>query len=158
MYPLYEDIRTALGVPKWIDRNGVPRYCDFSPEIAGQIYYDWVSLMTVECQSCGKTFQCSNAISYFEAFTKNRDHEGDPIANEPKDMVLWVAGWGDAPWHDSEGNECGFDAQCAGTTMSTDFTNLRVWRRQMSKWVELENPMQYLGPAEVAQCLSSSAT
>lgn len=32
MYPLYRDLRERLGTPKWIDREGVPRYSDFTPD------------------------------------------------------------------------------------------------------------------------------
>ncbi len=149
MYPLYEDIRTRLGAPKWIDRNGAPRYDDFTPKAAAGIYCDWVALMTVECQVCGKTFQCANAADFANSVIEQRYGRG-PKENTAPEMVGWVAGWGDAPWHDDDGDECGFESQCAGTTMSTDFTTLRVWSRdiygtgnEFDGWSECSEPELY---------------
>lgn len=156
MYPLYRDIRERLGPPVWIDKHGVPRYSDFSPQEASEIYCDWVALMTVKCQSCGKTFQCANSASYVNLFIERR-YGRFPSENTAKEMVPCIAGWGDAPWHDQYGDECGFESQCAGTTMTTDFENLRVWFRdrdgknnEFEVWAEISEPENFLllEPAE----------
>jgi hypothetical protein len=153
MYPIYRDIREAMGTPKWIDKHGVPRYSEFHPQDAADIYGDWVALMTVECQACGKTFQCANSISHPHHCMRNH-RDGNFPANDAPSMIPIIAGWGDAPWHDNDGNECTFDAQCSGTTMSTDWTNLRVWHKdwrskgnEFDDWVEISDPECYLRDA-----------
>lgn len=144
MYPTYRDLREALETPKWWDCQGVPRYCDFSPDVAGEIYCEWVSLMTVVCQDCEAEFQCSNAISLTDAWLRDKD-----LKNVAEDMVPRVAHWGDAPWHDVDNTPKADGPQCAGTTMSTDFKDLRVWHRKGFDWVEVENPMQYMDALHV---------
>lgn len=158
MYPLYKDLKTRLGPPKWYDQNGTPRYDDFTPKEAAQIYSEWVALMTIECQACGKAFQCANAVAYWDL--KIRQPYGrEPKANDAPNMVPWVAGWGDAPWHDADGDECGFDSQCSGTTMSTDWTSLRVWFRddkgQDDGWSEISDPEDYLQSPTSAHALET---
>jgi hypothetical protein len=152
MYPLYRDIREKLGIPKWIDRNGVPRYSEFSPDQAAEIYCDWVALMEVECQCCQKVFLCANAASYSHRMIEKR-YGVWPKANTPEEMLQYVEGWGDAPWHDADGNECGFSSQCAGTTMTTDHEVIKVWRRDYNSkdgefpgWVEVPKADQQEAP------------
>ena len=53
----YEDIRSRIDEPpKWWDENGVPRYCDFGPLEAANIYATEIMLLLIECQSCGRQF------------------------------------------------------------------------------------------------------
>lgn len=137
MYPLYRDIRERLGPPLWIDKHGVPRYCEFTPDAAAEIYCDWVALMTVKCQACDRLFQCANAVWYAGLIIESGNI---PHPNDAPHMIPLLARWGDAPWHDGEGDECGFDGQCAGTTMTTDWIALRVWKRDRFEWWEISEP------------------
>jgi hypothetical protein len=131
MYPLYKDIRQGMGVPKWIDKHGVPRYSGFNPKDAAEIYNDWVVLMEVECQSCQKTFRCATSLAWYQ--------EESTI----EEVMNHLFGWGDAPWHDADGNEAGFESQCAGTTMSTKCIAVELWHKVMSEWREMEIPETY---------------
>lgn len=156
MYPLYQELREALGAPRWIDRNGVPRYLDFHPGAAAEIYCDWVALMDVECQSCGKRFLCANAIDHCQVAVEFLRRGEDLPPNTTSVMIPVVAHWGDAPWHDWHGDPCGFESQCPGTTMTTEFHNLRVWHRnrdhskhnEFEGWDEISEPHLYLEQRE----------
>ncbi len=127
MYPLYRDLREKLGEPLWHDQHGVPRYAEFHPSLLG-IYDEWAALFVVECQSCGRTFPCAKGIS------KMSDHRRIVElfeALKTADGALYnLIVWGDAPWHDFEGNQASFDSQCAGTTMTTSVVDiLQLWHR-----------------------------
>ena len=53
----YEDIRSRIAEePKWWDENGVPRYCDFSPQAVADIYARQAALVEIACQNCGQLF------------------------------------------------------------------------------------------------------
>ena len=57
MKPSYTDIEKRIKEkPKWYDKNGVPRYDDFHPDLAPNIYAEQVVLMKVKCQYCGRSF------------------------------------------------------------------------------------------------------
>lgn len=147
MYPLYKDIRRGMGIPKWIDSNGVPRYSEFHPSDACKIYCDWVAFLTVECQSCGKMFKCANAVAYYRLAMDKYP----PESNSVEHVAPYVIGWGDAPWHGFDGDEVGFDSQCAGTTMCAEVIDARLFRSdhrnkegEFEGWIEIENPMQYI--------------
>lgn len=141
MYPLYRDIKERLGKPVWYDRHGVPRYSEINPSDAAEIYCDCVVQLRVRCQDCGKVFNCvtaaskcnlnfSNPVTWFEEF------QSDPLKHS--------AGWGDAPWHDADGDECGFESQCAGTTMRTDWNVVTWWLKENFDWVEKPVPPEYI--------------
>lgn len=149
MYPLYKELREKLGEPLWVDQNGVPRYCEFHPDIASEIYGDWVALMEVECQSCGKVFKCARGVCRVMEVIKSRGQV--QLENTAAQMIPYLIGWGDAPWHDADGNEAGFDNQCAGTTMSTDILSFRVWYKdrdgknnEFEGWAEVSDPEHWL--------------
>lgn len=132
MYPTYRDIRTKLGAPLWTDQYGVPRYDEFSPELASEIYDDWVALLEVKCQSCEKVFTCSTCVAKFQMVIKRKD-----IVTE-EDIISQLIGWGDAPWHTFEGDEASMDGQCAGTTMTTSVIGAKVWRKDRFDWIEVD--------------------
>lgn len=147
MYPLYQEIRELLGTPLWIDEGGFPRYCDFHPDIACRIYGDWVALLEVECQACRKVFKCATSVGLRERFV-----DGKIIENTAPVIIPMLASWGDAPWHDNDGCECGFDSQCSGTTMTTVIRSIRVWFRdrgcvgggyEFQGWGEVSEPELY---------------
>lgn len=143
MYPLYKDIKARLGKPKWYDMNGVPRYDDFTPQDAAEIYGEVVALLNVRCQACGKVFKCANTYGLSHAARHAGGRIAEVMAEFKKDPLHFVTGWGDAPWHDSDGDECGFDSQCAGTTMSTDSRVVGFWKKESFEWVEQPIPDEY---------------
>lgn len=140
MYPLYKDIRTRLGAPKWIDGHGVPRYDDFTPHDAAEIYGDFVLVMEVKCQACGKIFKCVNSVAWYTMWIKSPGLE--PTTENVMNRLF---GWGDAPWHTHDGDEDDFDGQCAGTTMGTDYVARELWskRNKAHEWEQLPIPEEY---------------
>jgi hypothetical protein len=126
MYPLYSDIRSKLGTPKWHDQNGVPRYDDFHPSLLG-VYDKFAALFLVECQSCYSVFPC--AIGAPDLLFKDKE----VLKIETiEDFIDNYVVWGDAPWHNDE-------YQCAGTTMSSDVTEiLSAWRKDNFEWSQVE--------------------
>lgn len=52
----YRDIVDKLGEPVWWDERGVPRYCEFSPNLLNDIYVNEAILLLIECQDCGTRF------------------------------------------------------------------------------------------------------
>jgi len=137
VYPLYADLRRALGTPKWIDQHGVPRYHGFSPELLG-IYDDWAVLITVTCQACGQEFQCGIGACSWQLRMENPDALQFEDRHDPMKVLPLFMGWGDAPWHTHEGEEDRFDGQCAGTTMSYGGIQLlQVWVKD-GDWRQLE--------------------
>jgi hypothetical protein len=57
MLASYQDILSRIKEhPKWYDENGVPRYDDFKPDLAPDIYCDEVILLEISCQDCGRRF------------------------------------------------------------------------------------------------------
>jgi len=52
----YADIRDKLGEPVWWDECGVPRYCEFAPDKAANIYWRECALLAIACQNCGQEF------------------------------------------------------------------------------------------------------
>lgn len=144
MYPLYKDIREGLGTPIWIDEYGVPRYREFAPVDAARIYGDWVVLMQVECQSCGKIFHCSNSLathSYFTKYMRDDLEKSFAKRHDPEFVLPLLIFWGDAPWHTHGGHQARFDGQCAGTTMSSDVLSVRAWHKFDAGWEEVEVPI-----------------
>ncbi len=87
----YADITERLGAPQWWDEAAVPRYCDFGPNQAANIYAKEVVLLHIECQNCGKAFKVAMSNSGFdvrmveltprriaEAIADGSIHYGDP--------------------------------------------------------------------------------
>lgn len=152
MFPLYEDIRKRLGAPLWIDKHGVPRYDEYEPGQQG-IYDNWDALFLVRCQACGKLFRCANSVSIMDVVRHNL---GDKAKMEldiekyyaPNGGLEWILGWGDAPWHDADGDPCGFDSQCSGTTMSTGITRIvGIYRRAtLGNWEKLDFTAELVAP------------
>lgn len=139
MYPLYKDLRTRLGKPLWIDQHGVPRYDEFTPQDAAEIYNDFVLVMDVKCQSCGKMFKCVTSIAKHSLWLKST-----PVEPTTKNILSHLFGWGDAPWHTQHGDEDDFNGQCAGTAMSTDYVASEFWVRGKSReWIQMEIPKEY---------------
>lgn len=145
MYPLYKDLKTRLGKPLWYDMHGVPRYDEFTPKDAAEIYGEAVALQNVRCQACGKVFRCARASGLSHIARMATGDLSAAMAMFREDPLHFLAGWGDAPWHDADGDECGFDSQCAGTTMSTDSRVIELWVKDKSKfeWLQVYVPDEY---------------
>lgn len=78
----YSDIRDRISEPpRWWDECAVPRYCDFAPRHAANIYAREAALFLIECQACGKQFRvCMTSMSgkVSEAIKDGSLHYGDP--------------------------------------------------------------------------------
>lgn len=73
----YDCIRSRIPEPpKWFDEEGAPRYDDFSPRDAANIYAREAVLLHVECQNCGHPFKvCMTTDAVAEAL-------GRPVLSE----------------------------------------------------------------------------
>lgn len=76
----YKDIRDRIPEPpKWWDEFAVPRYCDFHPREAANIYADEAALLLIECQACEREFHvCMSGRGAGEAIKDGSIHYGDP--------------------------------------------------------------------------------
>lgn len=83
MHHHYEDIRlvmSSLGQePKWFDEHAVPRYCEFSPDQAANIYADEVALVLITCQACGREFRVCFSLSDMDRIIRERGSLADEI-------------------------------------------------------------------------------
>lgn len=66
----FKDITSKLGEAKWFDALGYPRYCKFHPNHVHNIYCDYVALLLVKCQDCGKQIQVSVNLSKTKMYTR----------------------------------------------------------------------------------------
>jgi hypothetical protein len=86
MKPSYKDITSQISAPpSWWQKDGVPRWGDFSPDKAASIYATEVVLMEVECQACQTKFTVSicNEIGTLnnelaKQILRGQLHYGDP--------------------------------------------------------------------------------
>lgn len=85
MHHHYRDIRDRIAeLPKWWDENGVPRYSDFDPQEAANIYAPHAVLLLIECQGCGTEFKVCMTDSVFDRkklpdlIEADEIHYGDP--------------------------------------------------------------------------------
>lgn len=123
----YHDITSRIQEPpKWWDENAVPRYCDFAPDQASNIYARQVVLMEIACQSCDKRFLVCMSddnmtlvrgqMTTFEAIEKDAIHYGDP-----------------------PNTDC-----CVGTTMnSIPLRIVEAWSKDWKKLFEWERKPEY---------------
>ena len=76
------DIRSRIvEPPKWWDEYAVPRYDDFAPRQAANIYAREAGLLLVECQACRTSFRVamSGGRGSIAAAIRDRSlHYGDP--------------------------------------------------------------------------------
>ena len=83
MKPSYDDITTKLGPALWWDENGVPRYVEFHPHHASNIYAREVVLLEIGCQGCTERMlvEMNGGIYGTDmamAVKDHRIHYGDP--------------------------------------------------------------------------------
>ncbi len=93
----YKDIlELSNWPPKWFDENGVPRFCEFSPDRCAGFYADEVVLMVIQCQSCKHEFKvCLSADAMERVRTEGladavRSNEID--YGDPPNMQCCAAG------------------------------------------------------------------
>jgi len=137
MYPIYRDLRDKLGKPLWHDQYGVPRYAPFEPDLLG-IYDDWAVLFVVQCQACGRHFDCASGLAVAHTVMSRGDYDEGKFAklNTLEGALEELVYWGDAPWHDD-------DNQCSGTTMSSDVAAIKeVWKKDRGDWAQVEVPLK----------------
>ena len=95
MYSDYSDIIDRLGVPLWYDEHGTPRYEPFHPRWADP-YMDYVALLDVECQWCGRHMQVASTIRMLHARIARRECEWAPEL--PHDGRIGHFHYGDVPF------------------------------------------------------------
>jgi hypothetical protein len=154
MYQPYFDIREKLGEPLWHDANGVPRYVPFAPSESANIYAQFVALMEIRCQGCGKLMLVE---ANWDVMNATMDL-GNPHDNISEELIVWddkgqnpipkaglpkvgEAGaftYGDAPWHG--------DNQCSGTTMTTSVNRIvEFWKRVTFDWERMPQHEVHIG-------------
>lgn len=109
MREAYQDIRERIAEdPTWYDKNGAPRYGEFSTQLCPDIYANTVVLLRILRQACHQPFDVEMSSGYFA-----------PIQNPFK------LHYGDPPSHG-----------CVGDTMNCeDIAVLQVWNKEsLSKW------------------------
>jgi len=119
----YEDIRSLIAAePKWFDEHAVPRYCDFHPQQAADIYAREVCLLLVVCQCCRREFHVAMSWSL-----SNRSRDEPRLSEQiPKDHIHY----GDPP-----------NVSCcaSGPTMnSIPREVLQFWSRQTAPYLPPE--------------------
>lgn len=132
MKPDYIDIREKLGEPRWYDEHGVPRYCEFSPDKCG-IYIDYVALVRIACQDCGKEFLVASELNVMDVqMLKYRKDDWEPALPNPEECSIGSFHYGDPPSHTS-----GHWNRCVGDTMnSIPLEVIEFWDRRAnhSEW------------------------
>jgi hypothetical protein len=117
MYCGYKDIRERISEPpKWFDENAVPRYCDFHPHEAADIYANEAALCVIACQNCGVRFKVCFAWNNFDMV------RNIPRLSERMDSLHY----GDPP---------NADCCCAGATMNSEMVGcIEFWSRASFDW------------------------
>ena len=95
----YIDIRSKINEePQWYDEHAVPRYCEFTPNEAANIYASEVALVLIKCQNCGKQFKVAFSRSKFgikEMLWENFYHKPRPTIKEQ--IINKTLHYGDPP-------------------------------------------------------------
>jgi hypothetical protein len=79
MFVDYSDITERIAeTPKWWDENGVPRYVEFEPRRAANIYAVEVVLLDISCFMCLRRFQ----VALSGQGGAHRDEAGVSLANK----------------------------------------------------------------------------
>jgi hypothetical protein len=79
MFQDYTDITERIAeTPKWWDENGVPRYEDFEPRRAANIYAIEVVLLDIACFMCLRRFQ----VALSGQGGAHRDEKGISLADQ----------------------------------------------------------------------------
>jgi hypothetical protein len=79
MFEDYSDITERIAeTPKWWDENGVPRYVEFEPRRAANIYAVEVVLLDIACFMCLRRFQ----VALSGQGGAHRDENGVSLADQ----------------------------------------------------------------------------
>lgn len=79
MFEEYNDITDRIAEPpKWWDENGVPRYVEFSPYRAANVYAVEVVWLQIACACCLRQFQ----VALSGQGGAGRDEEGQSLADK----------------------------------------------------------------------------
>lgn len=136
----YKDITSVMGVPKWYDVKGFPRYCNFHPDEVSNIYADVVIYYLIGCQGCSQKFNVAENYCTYNIWTTKgfKDYmEANKIGSKvpltphivPYFKSIPQKDWGflhygDPPRHD-----------CVGDTMNCwDYQILQFWVKDTEKW------------------------
>lgn len=116
MNRFYSDIISRIPeLPKWFDEHAVPRYEEFTPDQASNIYAIVAVLALIQCQSCKEKFKvCFTYNSYDDLQLSKLIHHNNLFYGDPPNM------------------EC-----CpSGPTMSSDTLQvLEYWSKEDFDWV-----------------------
>lgn len=119
MHIHYKDILERIQEePTWWDNNGCPRYGEFNPMLAPNVYAIEVLLLLISCQNCRKRFKVEMHFDMLDQFNLIKD----PIVKVPtlKDCIEAKERihYGDPPFHN-----------CVGDSMNCyDLKVLEFWR------------------------------
>jgi hypothetical protein len=113
----YDDIISRITEPpRWFDENGVPRYCEFAPELSN-IYAFECALLEIACQGCDKRFSVAVSLDN-DAYLRSQ-------TLLIREVVERTIEYGDPP-----NTEC-----CSGTTMMSEVIRvLEFWRKESGNW------------------------
>jgi len=90
MRPSYKDIRSRIAEsPNWYDDHGVPRYGDFTPTNAANLYASEAVLAEIKCQGCGQLYRVS--------FSYNVGETIDPVRPLAQHIRAGQLDYGDPP-------------------------------------------------------------
>ena len=133
----YDDIHSRIADPiRWWDDNGVPRYCDFSPEKCG-VYDDVVALVEVGCQACMKRFRVAVTFD-----GESRRQVGEQYA------LPTIGNIGSFAYRDPPSHFHGTDG-CVGNTMTSESIRvLEFWQRDQQDWIRHPEFEIYVGEQE----------
>ena len=134
MHHHYDDIIKAVGVaPTWWQEEGVPRFCEFTPDVSSNIYADEVALVEIACQSCDTrfnvAFNTSAASRVQQALIGNSNIEN--VDFDALRLSSLIAS-GDLFYGDPPNTGC----CAAGPTMTSETIRvIEYWHRHHQKYV-----------------------
>jgi hypothetical protein len=121
MFEEYSDITDRIAeTPKWWDEHGVPRYVEFEPPRAANIYAVEVVLLDIACFMCLRRFQ----VALSGQGGAHRDENGVSLAAQ---ILSGEIDYGDPP---NYGN-----CRDGASTGCLNLAVLQYWRREsVSDW------------------------
>ena len=122
MHESYADIIERIkDPPSWWDEHAVPRYEKFRPNMAANIYADYVVLMGIACQGCGHRFKVAMSSGKYDYILYGRKEPYDMLEDAKKGNLHY----GDPP---------NYGCCWAGPTMnSVPLKILEFWQRGTGK-------------------------
>ena len=118
---MYDDILSRIGEePSWWDDNGTPRYGEFRPALAPNVYAKEVAFVLIACQACGTEFRVTHTWAPWTPTERGKWTK--PLTERFPHLY-----YGDPP-----------NAGCChvGQTMSSDpIRVLEFWSRDSNEWV-----------------------